>query len=234
MLKAARAAVLVTLVGCTSVAQAEAVLLTPALQSQMLQWLGQGTAQLSNVFTKKTGDTAAAFHAAVDGKGATFSLMQVRDAAGNVSVIGGYNPQSWESSGAVHTTVPLAERTAFIFNATTGFMYRQMPKSPDDGVPDYGAHQTDNCAVCGPSFGAGADLLVGQDLTTGGNSYLTSYYSFDPGAQPFGGSIVGSAQFTYMAMEVYSISAVPELSTMAMLLAGMGVLAYARRKASRS
>jgi hypothetical protein len=35
-----------------------------------------------------------------------------------------------------------------------------------------------------------------------------------------------------MAMEVYSISEAPELSTVAMLLAGMGVLACVRRKAA--
>lgn len=231
MLKAARAAVLAGLLCCMGAMPAQATpILTVELKAQLLGWLGRSNVQLDQLFVKKDGDTAANFHAAADGKGATFSLLRARDSAGKEWLIGGYNPQSWNTVDGDHITIPEEERTAFIFNATAGHVYRQGPTPPDQGVPDFGSHQTYNCAQCGPSFGSGADLLVNDDLTTGGSSMLTSYYSFEPGAEPFGGTIAGTGQFVYTAMEVYAVRQVPEPGTLALVMAGLGVLAYSCRK----
>lgn len=231
MWNAARAAVLACLLWSTGAATAHATpIMTSELKTQLLGWLGNPNVQLDQLFVKKDGDTAANFHAAVDGKGATFSLLRARDSAGNMWLIGGYNPQSWNAVDGDHVTIPEAERTAFIFNATAGFVYRQVPTPPDQGIPDYGSHQTYNCAQCGPAFGSGADLLVTEDLTTGGSSLLTSYYSFEPGAEPFGSSLAGTGQFTYAAMEVYAVRPVPEPQTLALMVVGLSVLAYACRK----
>ena len=205
-------------------------IMTTELKTQLLGWLGRSDVQLDQLFVKKDGDSAANFHAAVDGKGATFSLLRARDSAGNTFLIGGYNPQSWNTLDGDHVTLPEDERTAFIFNATAGHMYRQVPTPPDQGVPDYGSHQTYNCPQCGPSFGSGADLLVNNDLTTGGSSLLTSYYSLEPGSEPFGSSLAGTGQFTYTAMEVYGVRVVPEPGTLALMMAGLGALVYACRK----
>lgn len=233
MLNAVKAATVAGLLWSLGAATAYATpIMTSELKTQLLGWLGRPNTELDPLFVRKDGDSAAQFHAAVDGKGATFSLLRARDSAGGVWIIGGYNPQSWTSVEGENITIPEAERTAFIFNATAGHMYRQVPAPPDQGVPDYGSHQTYNCAQCGPAFGSGADLLVNEDLTNGGSSYLTSYYSFEPGAEPFGGSLAGTGQFTYTAMEVYAVRAVPEPGTLALLMAGLGVMAYACRKAN--
>lgn len=232
MLNAVRTAAMAGLLWCLGAGPALATpIMTSELKTQLLGWLGKPNSQLDQLFVRKDGDTAKDFHAAADGKGATFTLLMARDSAGNSWLIGGYNPQSWSSTDGDHVTLPESERTAFIFNATAGHMYRQVPTPPDQGVPDYGSHQTYNCEQCGPSFGSGADLLVTDDLTTGGSSYLTSYYSFEPGAEPFGGSLAGTGQFTYTAMEVYAVRPVPEPGTLALLVAGLGVMAYACRKA---
>lgn len=231
MLNAARAAVLACLLWGMGAAPAQATpIMTAELKAQLLGWLGSPNVELDPLFVRKDGDTAANFHAAVDGKGATFSLLRARDSAGNMWLIGGYNPQSWNAVDGDHITIPESERTAFIFNATAGHVYRQVPTPPDQGIPDYGSHQTYNCAQCGPAFGSGADLLVTDDLTTGGSSLLTSYYSFEPGAEPFGSSLAGTGQFTYTAMEVYAVRTVPEPETLALMMAGLGVLVYACRK----
>ena len=49
--------------------RAKATLITAADQSQLESWLGEGPLTLTNIYTKKAGDTAANFHAAVDGQG---------------------------------------------------------------------------------------------------------------------------------------------------------------------
>lgn len=233
MVNAAKAAAVACLLwGQLAVPACATPIMTTELKTQLLAWLGNPNAALDPLYIRQDGDRAAQFHAAVDGKGATFSLLRARDSAGSTWLIGGYNPQTWRSVEGENITLPESERTAFIFNATTGHRYRQVPAPPDQGVPDYGAHQTYNCAQCGPAFGSGADLLVMDDLTTGGSSYLTSYYSFEAGAQPFGGSLAGTGQFTYTAMEVYAVRAVPEPGTLALLVAGLGVMAYACRKAN--
>jgi hypothetical protein len=60
------------------VRQAKASLLTPAYQSQLESWLGEGPLILTNIYTKQAGDTSFDFHSAVDGQGRTFTLEPVR------------------------------------------------------------------------------------------------------------------------------------------------------------
>jgi hypothetical protein len=107
-------AVMVVLLGGMQAAEATPVIggsgfLTDAYASQLEGWLGEGPIQLTNIFTKKAGDRAQAFHAAADGQGRTFTVIEVFYGAGNSqhSVIGGYNPQSWSSSDQWHSHVPL-------------------------------------------------------------------------------------------------------------------------------
>ena len=84
---AALAALLVTV-------PTRADLLTSANEAQLKAWLGAGDLNFTNIFTKLAGDgqNSLAFHAAADGQGATFALMEISGGyPGHSSmVIGGF------------------------------------------------------------------------------------------------------------------------------------------------
>lgn len=224
---------LASLVFCAG-AQAAA---TPSLLSQqdtaqLSSWLGEGPLALTPIYTKAAGDTSLDFHAAADGKGRTFSVMEASNTAGQTWLVGGYNPQSWNASAGLHVTMADSERTAFLFNLTSGLMLPQLKQyfSGDST----GSGQTYNDSDFGPTFGIGHDLYVPRNLTSGGYSYL---YTYSPAGQPSSGlSLVdGSANassLTFGALQVYSISAVPEPATFGMLLAGLLLLGglHARKR----
>lgn len=234
-LKAGRSAVVFAalLCGGAASAQASAPLLNATEQSQLATWLGEGAIQLTKVYAKAAGDTSLDFHRAADGKGRTFSLMEATNELGQTWLIGGYNPQSWDSSGGFHITADDAQRTGFVFNLTTSTIHRQTLKNyASDSA---GSFQTYNAAAWGPSFGVGNDLYVPTDLTHGGSSFLYSYAQsnfYDMQTSILDGSMYNGPNITYGALEVYTISAaVPEPQTGLMWLAGVGMLAaVARRK----
>jgi hypothetical protein len=147
---------------------ASAALLTPAHEAQLEAWLGQGNLDLTNIYTKATGDSPSDFHDAVDGKGATFTLISIYGNGGGAygnrpsitpQLIGGYNPRSWTPSGGYYSTPNLADRTAFVFNLSTGF--RQLQSSNAEGQ-----YQTYNASNYGPAFGLG-DIQIATDLSRG-------------------------------------------------------------------
>lgn len=214
---------------------AQATLLSMADQSQLSSWLGQGPLSLNLLFEKTAGKTAADFHAAADKKGRTFTVMQAFDASGGEWLIGGYNPQSWSSSGGFNVTPNDADRTAFLFNLTKGIRFSQLPVLAGD---DYGQYQTMNSAQYGPSFGMGADLAVPFDLTNGGVSALLSYNDGIHEQNPFTSLLDGSPytnqpNVRYGAIEVYAVNLVPEPASGWLVAGGLGVLAAAgwRRRA---
>ena len=57
-------------------------LLTPTYVSELETWLGEGPLELTNVYTKAPGNTSLDFHAAVDGLGPTFVVMQATEDSG--------------------------------------------------------------------------------------------------------------------------------------------------------
>ena len=115
--------------------------------SQLEGWLGEGPLTLTNIFTKGVdGTTGSSFHAAADGQGRTLSVMQVTK-NGETSIIGGYNPQSWSSSSSYSFTIPVEERTAFIFNLSTSTIHYQELLTAE------GQYQTFNYPTYGPTFG---------------------------------------------------------------------------------
>src|SRR5471032_539636 len=147
-------------------------LLDAASQSMLDGWLGM-KATFTNIYTKAAGDTSLDFHAAADGKGATVSLMEASNVQGQTWLIGGYDPQSWSSSGTFNITPDDAQRTGFIFNLTSDVMHRQAPASYALG--SVGSYQTYNDAHYGPTFGLGNDLYVPYNMTSGGLSSIYSY-----------------------------------------------------------
>src|SRR6188474_3821728 len=100
-------------------------------EAQLETWLGQGDLDFTNIFTKVSGDTSATLHAAIDGKGATFSLLNAYTWNPQTQkydighLIGGYDPWSWYSNEQFIGSLLDAERTAFIYNLTSDTIHRQ-------------------------------------------------------------------------------------------------------------
>jgi hypothetical protein len=205
-------------------------LLDAGRAAQLGRWLGAGDIQLSNVYTRKPGDTSLDFHQAADGKGATFTLLEVSNPAGNSYLVGGYDPQSWSSTDGWHQTPLDWQRSAFLFNMSTPAVYRQILSTYI--LPSQGLRQTFNEASLGPVFGAGPDLYVDGSLDAA-ISWQLGYGS--PSEE--GLSIIdrsrGGENVRVDALEVFTVSPVPEPLPAAMLLLGAGVLALRARALGR-
>jgi hypothetical protein len=179
-------------------------------------WLGEGIQSITNIFDYTMGDGqgAAAFHAAADSQGRTFTV--VRDTAG--IVFGGYNPQSWDSFGD-YNYVDDNNRNAWLFNLTNGAKIAQL----QDGDFGLGQYQTYNGSTYGPTFGGGHDLYVGSDNGDWGNGYS---YGFSYG-NVMNGNQFEQYDFQVAEMEVFTIT-VPAPGAGALL--GIGGLLAARRR----
>lgn len=215
-------------------------------------WLGKGEIQLTNIYSKKSGDFASHFHSAVDGKGPTITLVELLEtqtAIGYSStwangktislsqqVVGGYNPQSWLSNNFYQTASSSSNR-AFLFNLTSNEQFVLRADAP-------GEIETFNFAHSGPTFGMGHDLSILGELNLGG------FKGFSYGPNPLSGShqsIVmtndsDEASINQVSavpigrIEVYSISgvaAVPEPATMVLWGLGAIGLRVACRKMGR-
>lgn len=209
-------------------AYGETPLLSEAEKSQLLKWLGNGPVRLERLYKKRDGQTAADFHAAVDGKGRTFTVMEATTELGQTFKVGGYNPQSWDSNGGFHITTEDALRTAFLFNLTSHQVHRQTPRTY--ALDTVGSFQTWNDPRAGPVFGAGHDLYVPWDLTNGGYSSMYSY--IDPARSNFDSSLLDGRDYkspnvTFGDIEVWAVIAVPEPAAWMLLLVGMMVLTAA-------
>ncbi|ALK96349.1 hypothetical protein AB595_05630 [Massilia sp. WF1] len=205
-------------------------LLDDSRQAQLERWLGQGEFNLNNVYTLRPGDTSVSFHKGADGKGATFTILEVTNTAGQSFLVGGYNPQSWSSTDGWHETQRDFQRTAFLFNFTTPAVYRQVLS--DFELPSQGQRQTFNDILFGPVFGSGPDLLVNDDLSKALSWQLSYGNPANEGMSIIDGSLGGQA-VTVNAMEIFAIAPVPEPASWAMLLAGAGMLGGLQRWRSR-
>jgi len=223
--------------------QAQAGLLTAAYEAKLEEWLGEGDLDFTNIFTKVAGDDSRDFHAAVDGKGRTFTLIELLQFAGNPTreIIGGYNPQSWDSSNQYHLTSANSQRTAFLYNLDAGLLPNdpgviQRQNLEGQSAPLSGLYQTLNRADYGPTFGGGHDLYVDSTLNAGA-AYNYSY----GGTSYFGLNIYGGVNQgnggqngQYGQIEVYTFApaaAVPEPGSLTLLgLGSIGLMGYARRR----
>ena len=201
-------------------------------------WLGEGELAFTNIFTKAPGDNSIDFHAAADGAGPTFSLIEILDANGEMlQVIGGYNPQSWASNDVWNLTLNDADRTAFIFNLTddTPRVFYQKPTTFSDGWR--GQYQTGNLSNYGPIFGLGPDLFVTGDLNMG-HTFSWSYGA--DGVSGFFATVSEiNAYFTVGQIEVFTfapsvsevaVAPVPVPAAAGLGLLGMGLVSALRRR----
>jgi hypothetical protein len=202
-------------------------LLDQSRKRQLERWLGAGEFTFNNAFTLQPGNTSLDFHSAVDGKGATFTLLQVTNAAGASYLVGGYNPQSWSSTDGWHVTDPDWQRTAFLYNMTTPAVYHQVPSTYI--LPSQGARQSFNRSDQGPTFGAGPDLFVNDRLDTALSWQVTYGDPADEGRSIIDRS-VGGELVRVDAMELYTLAPIPEPAAAGMLGAGLAVVGMRWRR----
>lgn len=220
-------------------------LLTQGYANQLETWLGEGAITINKVYTKQAGHTAANFHAAANGVGRTFALVEVlrtgtspSGTTTNYNIIGGYNPQSWTSAGVYNYTNNDADRDAFIFNLTNSSVGRMHQKqTTETGYyyvgSSYGHYQTLNQSDYGPSFSAW-DLMVYNDLNTGFSHLMGVAYGADSGQNMNVFGIATTSYHTYYdigKIEVFTITngiAVPEMTSLWGLLLGVAFWAKVR------
>jgi hypothetical protein len=201
-----------------------------------------GALTFENVYSKNPGDTFADFHLAADLKGPTIVVMEAFPEDTSITsyqILGGFNPVSWFSTvtGLVddYTHSPIAteaERTAFIFNLTSG-------ERRDQSLTDSGLKQTYNHFAIGPTFASGHDLTIYTDMDHG---YVFSRgYCPDINVECFDPILVSSTVLTLMGgtgvqtffdvgkVDIFTISQtspVPLPAALPMLAAGLGAMGF--------
>lgn len=191
-------------------------ILTQSGANQLASWLGEGDLTFTDIFSHISGDgkNSLDFHAAADGQGRTFSLLEVTNVNGTGTdlLVGGYNPHSWNSSNTVYYASSPSDFTAFLFNLSTGTLLSEKTDS-------FGQYQTSNISSNGPNFGGGGDLVVGWLAGSNTGSLDTGYAnSYSYNGQLING--VPSTSLTYSKLDVFTVSTVPEPSAWAMLAVG--------------
>lgn len=195
--------------------------------AQLSTWLGQGDITLTNIFTKDSANSSAsAFHAAADGKGATFVLFRGTE-NGVTATFGGYNPRSWRSNNTWNTYFQGSSPEGFIFNLTTSILRRELSSN---------YLQTYNNVEYGPTFGSGHDIYIDSTLTSG-YSYGESYEMDFAGQSILSGAAYNGSGFVISELEVFTVvpdASVPEPSSAFLLGLGILGLTAVRRKSTRS
>ncbi|RGB35308.1 hypothetical protein C1646_742341 [Rhizophagus diaphanus] len=97
--------------------------------------------------SSRDGNTAAAFHAKCDNKGATFVVVKITNSE---QIVGGYNPLLWDSNGTSKLT-----RDSFIFSFTNKNDFQSAKVTYSNG----GNYSILCYSNCGPGFGCG-DLYL--------------------------------------------------------------------------
>ncbi|MET1413186.1 PEP_CTERM-anchored TLD domain-containing protein [Roseibium sp. HPY-6] len=197
-------------------------ILTQQYATQLETWLEYGSIGLTNIFTKNQGDNSVDFHASVDGKGPTFSVISLD----NGNVVGGFNPFSWDSASGYKRD---SNTNAFLFNLTTSTKY-------DHNRYD---HVTFNNGNHGPTFGGGHDLFINSTLSGGyANIGLNYGDSSQYGNTAYRNAFTGSyLSWNITGLEVFTIgepmATVPVPAALPLMGGALAVFGFLARKRSR-
>lgn len=126
-------------------------------------WLGNTNIDLTNIFTKSGSLTSKDWHEAVDGKGATFTLIEAIS-NGNSFTFGGYNHFSWSTSNKYTLTDATVDQS-FLFSLTNNIKLERSRFS-------YSSYNHSNY---GSTFGGGHDLYINSALSSGYSNLGHSY-----------------------------------------------------------
>ncbi len=176
----------------------ETALLSGSDHAQLSEWLGSDF-DLTRIFAKEDGDTAQDWHAAVDGQGATFTVMELFDNDTNErTIIGGYNSISWSSQSTWGTSTE-----NFLFNLSNDLLFEKNNRYKSGRIAVL------NSESYGSAFGGGFDLYVDKNLETGYANIGHTYGDMDQYAdESYRESFTGSYNnWTIGAYETYTLSA---------------------------
>jgi hypothetical protein len=206
---------------------------------QLEFWLGVGDQDFTRIFTGAAGvATAAGFHAAADGAGATFTVYDIVLGDRTSALIGGYTTQDWGGPEGY-----VADAAAFIFNLTSGeAQFAQ-------GTPQNEIYRS---SIYFPIFGVGNDIFVGYGTLGTCDGATTTYcdgdsfsFSYDQaqgqitvaGDTGFGNGDSGlqSTHWSVRSMDVYTITpaVVPLPAGLPLLGGALACLMVLRRRARR-
>jgi hypothetical protein len=210
--------------------------LDTAGQGSVSNWIG-GTVAFNLLYESNGGGRTDEYWRAVELQGPTIVLLEAI-VNGDTYLVGGYNPFSWDRSlmeGGLtnwRVTTNDADRTAFLFNLSSGGVLRQK-LTGDAYMPDGYSLQTLSDTPRGPTWGNG-DFSLNSRYNWG--STRVEGYGRDleyAGRNIFG--LTGVTEFQVGRMEVYSAS-VPEPTTLLLVGAGAigGALTRYRRRKSKA
>ena len=176
---------------------------TASFLSALREWLPDTTAVCPLYRSSREGPTAAAFHAACDGRGPTLTLIRSNTGC----VFGGYARAPWESpplGGEKYVGCP----HAFLFSVAGPLGC--VTKFPV--VPGHEQGALYCRAACGPAYGFGCDL----EVSTAGYDGLAGYdtnsiarhrgFTFGPKALKGVRAFTGQEFFSPSLVEVYLVT----------------------------
>ena len=139
----------------------------------------------------RDGWSSANFHSHCDNKGPTVTV--IRSTGGYI--FGGYTDQPWASNGDWVTS---SKAFLFVLHCHSGLDPTKMPLK---GSSNQHAHY--NCSSYGPTFGAGHDLMLGNNANSGNNSAFSIGNTYQcPAGQDSSTFLTGGGYFQVDEMEV--------------------------------